>query len=174
MEVCKSQAQIAWHTCEELSAQLKTMQSELDKSKAAFDQEERQFRLHRRGNNELLLRMNTGSSKIVDTLVSLGMKNPHILKPDHSSSLGHYPTFLDHVALLVRGAKESASKVTCRAGEKAVWKVATQFIATLLQRGPQPSFLSELERVTPGMSSDPEVIRQVDEIMKRLSREDDQ
>ena len=65
-------------------------------------------------------------------------------------------------------------KATHHAGEKAARKVATRFVTALHQQCPQPSLLSELEGVTPGMSSDPEVTRQVDEIMKRLSREDDQ
>ena len=96
------------------------------------------------------------------------------LKPNHSRSISNYHEFLEHVAQLIRSAKESVSKATRREGEKAAQKVATQFVAALHQQCPQPSLLSELEGVTPGMSSDPEVTRQVDEIMKRLSREDNQ
>ena len=49
MEACKSQAQIVWDQHEKVSDQLKAAQDELTKTKAALDKEERQFRLHRRG-----------------------------------------------------------------------------------------------------------------------------
>ena len=104
----------------------------------------------------------------------MGAKDPPILQPKHSRSISNYPEFLEHVTQLIHSAKVSVSKATHRAGEKATRKVATRFVVTLHQRRPQPSLLSELEGVTPGMSSDPEVTRQVDEIMKCLSREDDQ
>ena len=77
------------------------------------------------------------------------------------------------MALLVRGVKESVSKDTRRAREKAARQVAIQFVAALHQWCPRISLLSELEGVTPETSSDPEVTRQVDEIMERLTREDD-
>ena len=51
--------------------------------------------------------------------------------------------------------------------------MATQFIAALHQRHPRLSLLSVLERVMPKTLSDPEVTRQVDEMMERLTREDD-
>ena len=94
--------------------------------------------------------------------------------PSHSFSLNQYPAFLEHVASLARGVKESASKATRRAGEKAAQQVASQFVAALLQRHPRLSLLSELEEVTPEALSDPVVTRQVDEIMEHRSREDDQ
>ena len=118
--------------------------------------------------------MHTGSLKVVEALAALGVTGLPILRPSHSFSLNHYPAFLEHVALLVRGVKESVSKATRRAGEKAARQVAIQFVASLHQRHPRLSLLSELEEVTPEASSDPEVTCQVDEIMERLSREDDQ
>ena len=118
--------------------------------------------------------MHTGSSKVVEALAALGVTGLPILRPSHSFSLNQYPTFLEHVALLVRGVKESMSKATPRAGEKAARQVAIQFVAALHQRCLRLSLLSELEGVMPETSSDPEVTRQVDEIMERLTREDDQ
>ena len=102
-----------------------------------------------------------------------GERSAH-LKPNQSRSISNYPEFLEHVAHLIRSAKESVSKATRHTGEKAARKVATRFVVALLQRFLQPSLLSELEGVTPGMSSNPEVTHRVDEIMNRLSREDEQ
>ena len=167
MEVCKSQVQIAWDQHEKLSDQIKAVQNELAENKGALDQEKKQFKLHQRGDNELLL-------QIVETLAALGVSGLPILRPNHSHSLSHYLAFLEHVASLICGAKGSVSKATRRAGEKAAWKVATQFIAALHQRYPPLSLLSELEGVTPRMLSDPKVTRQADEVIKHLSREDDQ
>ena len=134
MEVCKSQAQIACDQYEKMTAQLKAAQNELAETKAALEKEKSQFTHHRRGNNDLMLSMYTWSLKIVEALAALGAKDPPILKPNHSHSLSNYLAFLEHVALMVRGAKESVSKVTRCAGEKAAQKVATQFVATLHQR----------------------------------------
>ena len=119
-------------------------------------------------------KMHTGSSKIVEALDALGVTSLPILRPSHSFSLNQYLAFLEHVALLARGVKESVSKATRRAGEKAARQVAIQFVAALHQRHPRLSLLSELEEVMPETSSDPEVTRLVDEIMERLPREDDQ
>ena len=55
MQTSKSQAQIAWDRHEELSNQLKAVQGDLAKAKEAHTKEERDFRLHRRSNNELFL-----------------------------------------------------------------------------------------------------------------------
>ena len=51
--------------------------------------------------------------------------------------------------------------------------MATQFVAALRRRRQPPPSLSDLEGVTPDMRTDPEVTRQVDEIMEHFSREDD-
>ena len=83
-----------------------------------------------------MLSMHTWSLKIVEALAALGPKDPPILKPNHSHSLSNYPAFLEHVALLVRGAKESVRKVTRHAGEKATRKGATQLVTALHQRWP--------------------------------------
>ena len=125
MEVCKSQAQITWDQNEKSTVQLKVAQKELGETKAALEQEKKQFTLHRRGNNELMLKMYTGSSKIMEALTAMGAKDPPILKPNHSRSISNYPEFLEHVAQRIRSAKESMSKATRRAGDKASRKVAT-------------------------------------------------
>ena len=74
METRKSQAQIAWDRHEELSNQLKAVQGDLARAKEAHAKEERDFRLHRRSNDELLLKMHTGSSKIVEALAELKVR----------------------------------------------------------------------------------------------------
>ena len=51
--------------------------------------------------------------------------------------------------------------------------MSIQFVAALHQWHPRLSLLSELEGVTPETLSDVDVTRQVDEIMERLTREDD-
>ena len=51
--------------------------------------------------------------------------------------------------------------------------MVTQFVAALRQRHQQPPSLPDLEGLTPEMLTDPEVTRQVNEIMNYLSREDD-
>ena len=51
--------------------------------------------------------------------------------------------------------------------------MATQFVAALRRRHQPPPSLSDLEGLTPDMLADPEVTRQVDEIMEHFSREDD-
>ena len=72
MEACKSQVQIVWDQHEKVSDQLKASQDELVKTKAALDKEERQFRIHWRGNNKLLPQMHTGSSKAWKRLLPWG------------------------------------------------------------------------------------------------------
>ena len=79
--------QIAWDQHEQVSDQLKVAQDELAKTKAVLDKEERQFRLHRWGNNGLLLRMHTRFSKVVEALAALGVTGLPILRPTHSFSL---------------------------------------------------------------------------------------
>ena len=92
------------------------------------------------------------------------MKGLPDLSSDHSYFLRQYPSFLELVASIVGGIKESVSKATLQAGRVAVWQVAAQFVAALRQRRMQlPS----------EMLSDPKVTRQVNEIMECLSREDD-
>ena len=91
---------------------------------------------------------------------------------DHSYSLRCYPSFLELVASLVGGIKESASKATLQAGRVAARQAATQFVAALRQRHQQLPSLPDLKGLTPEMLSDPEVTRQVNEIMEYLSCED--
>ena len=58
--------------------------------------EESDFRNHRRGNDELLLQMHAGSSKIVDALAALKMTGLPALSWDHSySDVGLGPIFTD-------------------------------------------------------------------------------
>ena len=109
----------------------------------------------------------------MEALAALGVSDLPILRPNHSYSLSPYPAFPEHAASLIRGAKGSVSQATRHAGEKAALKVATQFVVALHQSYSQLSLLSELEGVMPGMLSDPEVTRQVDKVIKHLSREDD-
>ena len=52
-------------------------------------------------------------------------------------------------------------------------QVAAQFVAALRQQHLQLPSLPDLEGLTPEMLSDPEVTRQVNEIMECLSRKDD-
>ena len=52
-------------------------------------------------------------------------------------------------------------------------QVTTRFVTTLRQRHPQLSLLSELEAPEPEMPLPPDASRQVEEILERLSREDD-
>ena len=112
METSKSQAQIAWDRHEELSRQLKAVQGDLAKAKEAHAKEESDFRNHRRGNDELLLQLHAGSSKIVDALAALKVTGLPALSREHSYSLRCYPSFLDLVASLVGGIKGSVSKAT--------------------------------------------------------------
>ena len=51
--------------------------------------------------------------------------------------------------------------------------MGTQFVAALRRCYQPPPSLSDLEGLTPDMLADPEVTRQVDEIMEHFSREDD-
>ena len=53
----KSQAQITWDRHEELSKQLKVVQSDLVKAMGAHTKVESDFRNHRRGNDEILFQM---------------------------------------------------------------------------------------------------------------------
>ena len=117
--------------------------------------------------------MHAESSKIVEALAGLKMKGLPVLSPNHSYSLRYYPSFLELVASLVGGIKESVSKATLQAGRVAARQVAAQFIAALRQQHLQLPSLPDLESLTPEMLSDPEVTRQVNEIMECLSREDD-
>ena len=59
VETSKSQAQIGWDRHEKLSEQLKAVQSDLVKAKEAHAREESNFRNHRWGNGEILLRMHS-------------------------------------------------------------------------------------------------------------------
>ena len=149
------------------------MQGDLVKAKEAHAKEEREFCLHRRSNDELLLKMHAESSRIVEVLAELKMKDLPVLLPNHSYSLRYYPSFLELVDSLVGGIKESVSKATLKAGRVAARQVAAQFVAALHHRCLQPPSLPDLEGLTPEMLSDPEVTRQVNEIMECLSREDD-
>ena len=108
----------------------------------------------------------------MEALAALKMKGLPALSRDHSYSLRCYPSFLELVASLVGDIKESVSKATLQAGRAAARQVAAQFIAALRRRCLQLPSLPDLEGLTPEMLSDPEVTRQVNEIMECLSRED--
>ena len=95
------------------------------------------------------------------------------LSREHSYSLWCYPSFLELVASCVGGINGSVSKATLQEGRVAARQVAIQFVAALRQWHQQPPSLPDLEGLTPEMLSNPEVTRQVSEIMKYLSREDD-
>ena len=173
MEASKSQAQIAWHQHEQVSNQLKGVQVELAEAKGALEKEQRRFTLHRRDDNNILLQMNHGSLDIVKEFTNLGVPSPPVLMADHSTSFARYPGFLKYVASLIKGIKEQASRATRLAGEQAVRQVTTRFVTALRQRHPQLSLLSEPEAPEPGTPLPPDVTRQVEEILKHLSCEDD-
>ena len=118
------------------------------KAKEADAKEERDFRHHRRSNIELLLKMHTRSSRIVEALADLKVRGLPILPSDHSYSLRQYPSFLELVASLVGGIKESVSKATLQAGRVAARQVAAQFVAALRQRRLQLPSLPDLEGLT--------------------------
>ena len=117
--------------------------------------------------------MHSWSSKIVDALSVLKVKRLPALPKEHSYSLRCYPSFLELVASRVSGLRESVSRATLQEGRVAARQVATQFVVALRWRHQQPPSLPDLEGLTLEMLADPEVTRQVDEIMKHLSREDD-
>jgi hypothetical protein len=173
MEASKSQAQIAWHQHEQVSNQLTGVQAELAEAKDALEKERRRFAHHRRDDHNVLLQMNHGSLDIVQEFTNLGVPSPPVLMADHSTSFARYPGFLKYVASLIKGIKEQVSRATRLAGEQAVRQVTTRFVTALRQRHPQLSLLSELEAPEPGTPLPPDVTRQVEEILKHLSREDD-
>ena len=109
----------------------------------------------------------------MDVLAALKVTGLPALSREHSYSLWCYPSFLELVASCVGGIKGSMSKATLQEGRVAARQVATQFVAALRQRHQQPPSLPDLEGLTPEMLTDPEVTRQVNEIMKYFSREDD-
>ena len=59
------------------------------KAKEAHDKEERDFRLHKQSNDEILLKMHTEYSKIVEALAELKVKGLPVLSPNHSYFLRH-------------------------------------------------------------------------------------
>ena len=77
------------------------------------------------------------------------------------------------MASLIKGIKEQASRATRLGGAQAVRQVMTRFVTALRQRHPQLSLLSELEAPELETPLPPDVTRQVEEILERLSREDD-
>ena len=117
--------------------------------------------------------MNHGSLDIVREFKSVGVSSLPVLLVDHSTSFTRYPGFLKYVALLIKGIKAQVSNATRRAGEQAVRQVVTRFVTALHHRHFQISLLSELEMPGPQAPLSPDVSRQVEEILERLSREDD-
>ena len=138
----------------------------------ALDKEKHQFQLHRREDHNILLKMYTWSSRIVKEFTDLGVSSPPTLKVDHSRTFMHYTAFLEYVATLVRGVRERTSGAPFPEGEQAIRQAITRIVVALHQQHPQLSLLSELERLGPGMPTPPNAAGQVDEILGRLSRED--
>ena len=95
------------------------------------------------------------------------------LPTERSYSLRCYPSFLELVASRISGLGNSVRRATLQEGRVAARQVATQFAAALRRRHQPPPSLPDRGDLTPEMLTDPEVTRQVDEIMEHFSREDD-
>ena len=117
--------------------------------------------------------MHSWSLKIMDALSALKVKGLPTLPKERSYSLRCYQSFLELVASHISGLRDSVSRATLQEGRVAARQVATQFVAALRRRRRPPPSLSNLEALAPEMLTDPEVTRQVDEIMEHFSREDD-